>query len=63
MTSSYRVTFHDGRIEDIEGDAVEVDTASHIVIRNTVTVVGRPRSVVVRRLAGRDVADVSPTPD
>lgn len=62
MTSSFRVTFHDGRVEDIDGDVVEIDTASHVVIRNTLLVMGQPRSVVVRRLLGRDVADVSPTP-
>lgn len=63
MASSFRVTFHDGRVEDIDGDVVEIDTASHVVIRNTLTVMGQPRSVVVRRLPGRDVADVAPAPD
>ena len=63
MANSFRVTYLDGRVEDIVGDAVEVDTASHIVIRNTVLVMGKPRSVVVRRLQGRAVADVSPTPE
>jgi hypothetical protein len=63
MDSSSRVTFHDGRVEDIDGDVVEVDTASHVVIRNTLLVMGKPRSVVVRRLRAGDVADVSPTPD
>jgi hypothetical protein len=63
MGSSFRVTFHDGRIEDIDGDVVEVDTASHVVIRNPLLVMGSPRSVVVRRLRGADVADVSPAPE
>jgi hypothetical protein len=63
MGSSFRVTFHDGHVEDIDGDLVEVDTASHVVIRNTLMVMGKPRSVVVRRLRGGDVADVSPAPE
>lgn len=56
---TYRVTFTDGRTEDVAGDHVSVEGASHIVIRQTVLVIGQPRQVVVRRLRSADVADVA----
>lgn len=56
---TYRITFADGRTEDVDGDHVALEGESHIVIRQTVLVIGRPREVVVRRLVAGGVDDVS----
>jgi hypothetical protein len=57
--STYRITFTDGRTEDVTGDHVSVEGGAHVVIRDTVMVIGKPRAVVVRRLTGAQVTDVS----
>jgi hypothetical protein len=55
----FRVTYHDGRTEDIEGEDVVVESSAHIVIRTTALVMGRPRLIVARRLPGAQVRDVT----
>jgi hypothetical protein len=64
----YRVTYcdgprsgdaaHDVRSELLEADRVDVEAGAWIVLRRTVHVVGRPREVVVRRIAASAVAEV-----
>ena len=55
----FRVTYRDGRTEDIEGEDVVVESGAHIVIRTTVLVMGQPRLIVARRLPGPQVRDVA----
>lgn len=56
---TYRVSYADGRLEHVEGDHVTVEGESHIVIRRTMLVIGKPREVVVRRIRAVDIIDVT----
>ena len=44
--------------ELVEADRVDVESSTWVVLRRTVHVVGRPREVVVRRIAASAVARV-----
>lgn len=55
--STFRVTFTDGSVEDVPAERADVEDR-HVVLRRTVLVIGQPRQVVVRRLAGAAVARV-----
>lgn len=55
--STFRVTFTDGSTEDVQAERADVEER-HVVLRRTVLVIGQPREVVVRRLAGDAVAQV-----
>jgi hypothetical protein len=61
--TAFTITYRDetGRAaETVEADVAELDPAGvWLVLRRVVLVVGRPREVVVRRLAAGDVAEVS----
>ncbi len=48
--------------ELIEADRVDVEAGAWIVLRRTVHVVGRPREVVVRRVAASTLARVEEVP-
>jgi hypothetical protein len=55
----FRVTYRDGRTEDVEGEDVVIESSAHIVIRTTAPVMGKPRLIVARRLPGPQVRDVT----
>lgn len=59
--STYRVTFTDGTVEDVQAERADVEER-HVVLRRTVLVIGQPREVVVRRLAGSAVSSVDEVP-
>ena len=48
--------------EVVEADRVDLEAGAWIVLRRTVHVVGRPREVVVRRIAASTVARVEEVP-
>ena len=54
----YRVTYTDTASELLEADRVDVEAGAWLVLRRTVHVVGRPREVVVRRIAAATVRRV-----
>lgn len=63
---TYQVTYVDTTVELYDADRVDVEGAAWVVLRRTVPVVGRPREVVVRRLAAATVAaveQVRPAPE
>ncbi len=46
--------------ESVDAESVDLDTSGvWLVFRRTVYVIGKPREVVVRRLAAREVAEVA----
>ncbi len=47
----YRVTFIDGRTQDVEGDDASVETTGAVVIHRDVLVIGRPRRIVAARFS------------
>lgn len=47
----YRVTFTDGRTQDVEGDDTSVETTGAVVIHRDVLVIGRPRRIVAARFS------------
>jgi hypothetical protein len=57
----YRITYSDRRADEVvEAHRVAVEGSNGlIVLRNTVTVAGQPREVVVRRIPGAAVRAVS----
>ncbi len=55
----YRITFADGRTQDVEGDDASVETTGAVVILRDVLVIGRPRRIVAARFsAGQGVQSV-----
>ena len=54
----YRVTYSDQTSELLEADRVDVEAGTCVVLRRVVHVVGRPREVVVRRIAATAVTGV-----
>ena len=59
--AQYRITFTDDRADEmVEAERVTVEgTNGLVVLRQTVTVAGQPREVVVRRIAGAGVQAVT----
>lgn len=55
---TFEVTHDDGRRELVEADRVDVEAETWVVLRRSVTVIGRPREVVVRRIAALGVLSV-----
>lgn len=46
--------------ETVDADGVRTEAGGQVVLRRSVLVVGQPREVVVRRLAGAQVLRVEP---
>ena len=58
----FRLTYRPGAVassELVEAARVDVEGDAWLVFRSTVFVIGRPREVVVRRVAAGPVADVA----
>ena len=54
----FRVTYRDSTDEVVEADRLDVEGEAWIVLRRAVPVMGRPRDVVVRRIAAPSVQGV-----